>query len=76
MSNIHCFISRKQLENLPSKQYLENNWNFTKEFRKTNDIQHDYFVMCIKNHKRAIEYEISTYQNKFIRTKNDIMLRL
>ncbi|KAK0164124.1 hypothetical protein PV328_002785 [Microctonus aethiopoides] len=46
----------RQLENLPSRKNLENNWEYSDKFRKTNDIQYDYYVMCIKNHKRAIEY--------------------
>ncbi|KAK0076435.1 hypothetical protein PV325_005369, partial [Microctonus aethiopoides] len=49
-------IVGRQLENLPRKKYLEDNWEYSDKFRKTNDIQYDYYVMCIKNHKRAIEF--------------------
>ncbi|KAK0164125.1 hypothetical protein PV328_002786 [Microctonus aethiopoides] len=46
----------RQLENLPSKKDLEDNWNHNKESRKTDDIQYDHYIICIKNHKRAIEF--------------------
>ncbi|KAK0080718.1 hypothetical protein PV326_008015, partial [Microctonus aethiopoides] len=37
-------IVGRQLENLPRKKYLEDNWEYSDKFRKTNDIQYDYYV--------------------------------
>ncbi|KAK0182188.1 hypothetical protein PV327_000350 [Microctonus hyperodae] len=45
-----------QLENLPSKKDLQDNWKHDAKSRKTGDIQYDHYIMCIKNHKRAIEF--------------------
>ncbi|KAK0071863.1 hypothetical protein PV326_000726 [Microctonus aethiopoides] len=66
----------RQLENLPSRKNLENNWEYSDKFRKTNDIQYDYYVMCIKNHKRAIEYGLlftdSFYWNNPFSLRNNL----
>lgn len=47
---------RYQLKNLPNADDWQKNWNYNGKSSKVNDIQYDYYVMCIKNHKRAIEY--------------------
>ncbi|KAK0164121.1 hypothetical protein PV328_002782 [Microctonus aethiopoides] len=69
-------IVGRQLENLPRKKYLEDNWEYSDKFRKTNDIQYDYYVMCIKNHKRAIEYGLlftdSFYWNNPFSLRNNL----
>ncbi|KAK0074549.1 hypothetical protein PV326_012351, partial [Microctonus aethiopoides] len=49
-------IVQHQLKNLLSKTDLEKEWNFHGKFRRTNNIQYDYYMMCIKNHKRAIKF--------------------
>ncbi|KAK0070949.1 hypothetical protein PV326_001872, partial [Microctonus aethiopoides] len=44
-----------QLENLLSRQDLEKELESGK-FRTTNDVQYNYYMMCIKKHKRAIKF--------------------
>ncbi|KAK0086049.1 hypothetical protein PV325_003986 [Microctonus aethiopoides] len=44
-----------QLENLLSRQNVEKELESGK-FRTTNDVQYNYYMMCIKKHKRAIKF--------------------
>ncbi|KAK0080072.1 hypothetical protein PV325_000453 [Microctonus aethiopoides] len=43
-----------QFRNLPNGKDLQARWNIHGNLRKTNDVQYDYYIMCIKHHKRAI----------------------
>lgn len=56
--NVYLLIFRHQLKNLLSKADLEKEWDIHGKFRRTNNIQYDYYMMCIKNHKRAIKFDM------------------
>ncbi|KAK0164123.1 hypothetical protein PV328_002784 [Microctonus aethiopoides] len=49
-------IAGHQLENLPAENKLEKMEIFNDKSKTINDTQYEYYVMCIKSHKRAIEF--------------------
>ncbi|KAK0164122.1 hypothetical protein PV328_002783 [Microctonus aethiopoides] len=45
-----------QLKNLPKNYNLNKVSNNDKGSTQTKDIHYDYYIMCIQNHKRAVEF--------------------
>ncbi|KAK0072061.1 hypothetical protein PV326_000499, partial [Microctonus aethiopoides] len=49
-------IVQYQLENLVHKNDLNNMWGHSRNYMRPDNIQHDFYMKCIKNHKRAIKF--------------------